>query len=1088
MLHLLTGPDRQANTAHVIETICARARAGIGGQILIVPEQYSFETEQALCRTGGDTISRYAEVLSFTRLAARVFSIYGGVSERYLDEGGRLLCLYLAAERMKTQIKYYASALQRPEFLGQLGQMVEELMSYCVSPEQILRAAEKFSGQRAQKLTEIGLLYESYLSVCKTGSADPVTRAVRLGQMLQEEDYASGRYFYLDGFSDFTGVQLQILQALAPQAKELCVCLCTDGSQSAAYSAGSDTTQTLFRMAARQNVQVIRARVEEKTPRPQALAFWLEHVFDAQDAPLDAPAPEVALSQTASIAQACALAAGKIKKLTSGGVRWRQIAVALADPAYESALRPMLERAGIAAYYAGTVDILQKPLLAAVLSAMQAASRFAYEDVMQYLKSGFSPLEMDACDRLEHYAYFWNIRGQQWLEEWTRHPDGFGREMDDQARQTLFTLNTWREGAMQPLRQLHEAWLRGRTVSERVRALSDFLEQTDFPQTACEQTNELYAQGRPQAAQEQEQLYEILMTAMEQAELVLGPQEMELERFLQMFRMLLGCYKVGSIPATLDQVLVGSLQSMRHKHADFLIVLGADEGALPAFSQQAGLLSDDEREGLAKLGVVLSPCRQARLERELGWTALALQSAQREVLLISGSEQPSYLMARTARILPQCARLSPQEMPFVPDRTALAAAALREEADGQVWQLDPLALQARRELEKRRNYVFSPLARDTVQGLYGRELRLSSSRLDRFAGCRYAFFLHDGLKLEPWKQASFDAPAFGTFAHYVLECTVRDVMAQGGFAAAADDTVQAIAARHMDEYAQKFVSSQEDQDGRMEYLFRRNREEVLKITHDVAQELRASRFMPCDEELAFAKDGKLPPVMVETPDGQAVLSGFVDRVDIFDNAGQKYFRVIDYKTGHKEFDYTDLLCGQGLQMLIYLFGIERASGGHVAAGRRPAGVLYVPGRCDVERLEPGQGEEKLQAQRQKHLQRQGLVLRDEAVLQAMEPGEQPAYLPYQIKKGELTGDLATAEQFRLLEQFVSQSLRSMTGQIFSGSVTPNPIVRGLLVSSCQYCAYRDACHMDACAQQPRYMKKIGADEFWAELERRRADG
>ena len=106
MLHLLTGPDRQANTAHVIETICARARAGIGGQILIVPEQYSFETEQALCRTGGDTISRYAEVLSFTRLAARVFSIYGGVSERYLDEGGRLLCLYLAAERMKTQIKY----------------------------------------------------------------------------------------------------------------------------------------------------------------------------------------------------------------------------------------------------------------------------------------------------------------------------------------------------------------------------------------------------------------------------------------------------------------------------------------------------------------------------------------------------------------------------------------------------------------------------------------------------------------------------------------------------------------------------------------------------------------------------------------------------------------------------------------------------------------------------------------------------------------------------------------------------------------------------------------------------------------------
>ena len=119
MLTLLTGPDRQAGMAQVIDTICARAKEGIAEQIFIVPEQYSFEAERALCRTGGDTISRYAEVLSFTRLANRVFSIYGGVSEDYLDEGGRLLCLYLAAQRVKTQIKYYAASLLRPEFLLQ---------------------------------------------------------------------------------------------------------------------------------------------------------------------------------------------------------------------------------------------------------------------------------------------------------------------------------------------------------------------------------------------------------------------------------------------------------------------------------------------------------------------------------------------------------------------------------------------------------------------------------------------------------------------------------------------------------------------------------------------------------------------------------------------------------------------------------------------------------------------------------------------------------------------------------------------------------------------------------------------------------
>ena len=150
MLTILTGPDRQAGLSQLIDTICARAAEGIGEQILIVPEQYSFEAERALCRRGGDTISRFAEVLSFTRLASRVFSIYGGVSEEYLDEGGRLLCLYLAAERVKTQIKFYAASLLRPEFLLQLGKMMEEFLTCCVTPQQLLTAAGQMTGQQAQ--------------------------------------------------------------------------------------------------------------------------------------------------------------------------------------------------------------------------------------------------------------------------------------------------------------------------------------------------------------------------------------------------------------------------------------------------------------------------------------------------------------------------------------------------------------------------------------------------------------------------------------------------------------------------------------------------------------------------------------------------------------------------------------------------------------------------------------------------------------------------------------------------------------------------------------------------------------------------
>ena len=1086
MLTLLLGEDRQAGLAELIGTICERAQAGEDNQILIVPEQYSFEAERTLCQTGGDGISRFAEVLSFTRLASRVFSIYGGVSEEYLDEGGRLLCLYLAADRVKSQIKYYAASLLRPEFLKQLGKMLEEFMTYCVTPPQLLQAAGQMTGQQSQKLTELGLFYESYLSVCKTGRSDPVTRMARLAETLEQEDYCAGRRFYLAGFSDFTSVQLRILDAILPQAEETRVYLCTDGSDSGSFTCGTQTAKTLSRMAARRNVEVSRLRVKEKTDRSAALSFWLTHVLEPGSTVMDDQAEAVTLSQADSPAHACELAAGVIQKLVRSGARWREIAVAYTDEGYVRALRPMLQRAGIGAYFAGTVDILQKPLLQAVLSAMQAASRFSYEDVMQYLKSGFSPLTADACDRLERYAYFWNIRGSQWLSDWTRHPDGFGHEFTDETQQTLLELNTWRAGGLEPLEALHKAWLSGRTVSERLRALSGFLEQTHFPETACEQTNELYRQGAAQAAQEQEQLYEILLTAMEQAELVLGGQEMELELFLQMFRMLLGCYQVGSIPANLDEVLVGSLDAMRALRSEYLLVLGADEGAFPAFSQAEGLLSDSERRSLLSLGVTLSPCAEERLERELGWTQLALQSARKRVWLISGSDQPSYLMARTKAILPRCGMLLQGDCRFVPDRRALAAEAIRE---GETWPLDPLTLQIKYEMEKRCGFSVSAISRETVQGLYGEKVGLSASKLDQFAGCRYAFFLRYGLKLEPWRQASFDAPVFGTFAHHVLECTVRDVMEQGGFHEVSRETVLRIAARHMDEYAKNFMPAAQQTDERCDYLFRRNREEVLGIVENVADELRVSRFTPRDEELAFSDNGKLPPVIVETPDGQAVLSGFVDRVDTLDTPDGGYFRVIDYKTGHKEFDYTDLLCGQGLQMLLYLFAIERSKGKYAAAGRRPAGVLYVPGRVDVVSLEPGAGEAALSKKRQKDLVRQGLLLRDEDVLQAMEPGDKPVFLPYeQNKKGELEGSLATREQFALLEQFVAGSLRDLAGQIFSGAVAPNPIVRGPKVSSCMYCDYQSACHKDACRVAARFMKKVKAEEFWQTLERRKTDG
>ena len=258
------------------------------------------------------------------------------------------------------------------------------------------------------------------------------------------------------------------------------------------------------------------------------------------------------------------------------------------------------------------------------------------------------------------------------------------------------------------------------------------------------------------------------------------------------------------------------------------------------------------------------------------------------------------------------------------------------------------------------------MAPAAVEALYGKTLPLSASKLDCFAGCRYAFFLQYGLRALPWKQAEFDAPLFGSFVHDVLEHVVREAQAQGGFAALTDAQVAALTERCMDACMQTYLPQGDARASREGYLSTRNRQEAAAVVLDVARELRLSQFTPAAEELTFAPGGQMPPIVYHASRGDGLLTGKIDRVDTYEKDGTTYFRIVDYKTGRKDFSYTDLLYGKDLQMLLYLFALQenQKKSGHPM---QPAGALYVPGRCDMIRLEPGEDAGEADAERRKQL-------------------------------------------------------------------------------------------------------------------------
>lgn len=320
-----------------------------------------------------------------------------------------------------------------------------------------------------------------------------------------------------------------------------------------------------------------------------------------------------------------------------------------------------------------------------------------------------------------------------------------------------------------------------------------------------------------------------------------------------------------------------------------------------------------------------------------------------------------------------------------------------------------------RSLEAQANRSRGSLSRASVRALYGEKLRLSASRIDKFASCRFAYFMQYALKAKPREPAGFTAPEMGTFMHRILEQVSREAASMGGYKSVDDETVTRLCDKYIDEYITRELNDFRDKSKRFEYLFRRLTGSVHRIVLDLADELRRSDFQPLSFELDFADTPQLPPLELGEGEDKLVLTGIADRVDGWLHDGKLYLRVVDYKTGRKKFDLSDVLYGMNLQMLLYLFSL--GENGKLLYGEEivPAGVLYVPARDGVISEDGDISDAELEKKRSKGLRRSGLVLSDPEVIRAMEHADTPKYIPVDFKKNGPAGDaLVSAERLGTL--------------------------------------------------------------------------
>ena len=1094
MLRLILGRAGTGKTGLILDELNELVRSRRSGGWLIVPEQYSHEAERELAERCGDTACLYAEVVSFTRLAYRVSVSVGGSARTYIDRGGRLLQLALALDRIGGTLEVYGSAARRPELMSPLLTALDELRYGRADSGALRAAASELDGPLAAKLRDLALIRETLDALEASSGADPASRLDILAEQIPGSGVFAGAEVYIDGFTDFTAQERAVIRALWNAGADVTVALSCDFADvgSEVFSSAVRTARELERRAAEDGIESLRVDVPSR-PAETAMGFLETHLFGWTDAAFPA-GDSVRMFTAPTVAEECELAAAEALRLVrERGCRWRDIAVAVRGfDDCRGALADAFRRCGIPLYATARTDIFTRPLPALIGAAFDLLSDgWSYESMFTYLKSGLADITREECDLLENYVLTWEIRGTAWTREapWHQHPDGYNADRTAESDARLVLLDALRRRVAAPLERFARRGKLASTARGQCEAVAEFWEDIGLAGRLEEHTAALERSGESQAAAEYGQLWELMVSALEQCAAVLGDMPMTQEEFGRLFRRMLSEYDVGTIPITLDQVIAGDFDRMRRRRIRHLLLLGASDDRIPRISEGEGVFSDAERDRLRLANIDLASADDV-LDREFNliYNVLTLPS---ETLTVFRSltdakgerTRPSFLTDRLGKLF-GCREI-PGDMTAArlsAPGPALELAVRGEERALRAFAGDPGALSRISRLRASAEFTRGRLSERAVRALYGDKLWLTASRVDNFASCKYQYFLRYGLKAKPRQAASFSPPELGTFLHYLLENVAKEANARGGFAELSEEEIGDLTERYAREYVHTELEDYREKTPRFIYLFERLVETSRRIVLDTARELKDSDFKPLAFELDFSKD--VPPVELGEGDTALALTGRVDRVDSWEHDGKLYLRVVDYKSGVKKFSFSDVEIGLGLQMLLYLFSLQKNSESIYGRAIEPAGVLYVPARDVIISADSRLSDEEIEKKKAAELKRSGLLLGSEDVLRAMEHSPVPRYLPVRINKdGEYTGDaLATAEQLGHLSAFVDETLKEMAGQLRAGSISADPLYKSERDNTCLYCDYFSACRFDGKTEQWRRRKTLKAPEFWNKID------
>ena len=1122
-LRFYFGPSGSGKSHRIYEEIMQRAAQEPGRNFLIiVPDQFTMQTQKDLVMRSDRGGILNIDVLSFGRLSHRILEEVGTKEMPVLDDTGKSLVLQKIAADLKEQLSAMGSLLHKQGYIHEVKSAISEFMQYGISTQdmdKLIASAEK-RGALAMKLRDLKTLYRGFQDYIRDHFITTEETLDVLRRSLVKSKILPDSVVVFDGFTGFTPIQNRLIQELMRVCEETIVAV-TIGEEEDPYQ--MDGEQKLFHLSKKTVADLVKLAAEAEVTRgedvfvkggpnrfTEAPALWYleQNLFRYQYEPYTEKQCEIRMFEALSPREEVHQTALYIRKLIrEEGLTYRDIAVVIGDlEGYASYVETEFGQLEIPCFIDRTRGIVLNPMIEYIKSALQLYIKdFSYDTVFHFLRSGMVDISREEIDELENYVIRTGARGYRTYSRlFTRKTEemqqGSGQDDTERAEETMERLNRIRQQFADTVEILHMA--PRAKAGEYVDHLYDFLEQNQVQQKLLNYQQQFEQEGDLAKAREYAQIYRLVMDLLDQIYELLGEEEISLQEFADILEAGFGEITVGTIPQNVDRIVVGDMERTRLKQVKVLFFLGVNDGNIPKNASKGGIISDMDREFLIESGTEMAPSPRQQMYIQRLYLYLNMTKPSERLYLSYAKVnsdgkgiRPSYLIDTVRKLFPQLAVEYPQNRSRLEqiegrqEGARYLAEELREYADGtlreeerqdfylmyRAYETDPEG-RDRLTAAAFRRYKESGLSRIVARALYGRQLENSVSRLETYAACACRHFLQYGLSLQEREEFGFEVSDMGNVYHAVLENFAGKLAESGRTWWDFDENFATQAIKEAVEgYAATYGETVLYSSARNEYAITRMSRILTRTVLTLQQHLKQGSFQPDDYELSFRFAEDLDSIHVDLSEEEKMhLQGRIDRIDVSEDAEHVYVKVIDYKSGNKKFDLAALYYGLQLQLVVYMnAAMELESRKHPDKEIVPAALLYY--HIDDPTIETPVEltQEQINEEILTKLRMNGVVNSDPAVVERLDRflQDKSKVIPVEKKKDgsfSARSGILSREELHVVSAYVDTKIRQIGREILDGKIAANPYEKGN-EEACTYCAYKKVCGFDGSI--PGYEKR-----------------